>query len=119
MIGRVKYLLISKKNNMKIISEKIKENTGIDNYWLRVYFTSDDGSQETKLLICASQEYIFNLFNTTEPEEIKIKQWFDGIVKKWELQGNDIFNKKIHYDAYANTPEGKERALAFLEKEVA
>jgi len=99
---------------MKIISGEIKEDSLRDCYWKRVHFKSDDESQKTTLLICASEEYIFSLFNTTEPEEIKIKQWFEKIVENWKSRKDEIFNKEVYYDPYANTPEGIENILTFL-----
>ncbi|MCK9445274.1 hypothetical protein M0Q50_00090 [bacterium] len=103
---------------MKMLQEKIKNDDLRDTYWTRVYISSNDESQKTKLLICVSHEYIFSLFNTTELDEAKINQWFEGVIKKWELQEETIFNKEINFDIYANTLEGRERGLKFLKENV-
>jgi hypothetical protein len=103
---------------MKIITEKIKEDLARDSYWLRIYFSSDDGSQKTTLLVCASRQYLWDFFGAFKPEEVDMKAWLDGVVKKWESLGEIIFNNKIQYDVYVNTLEGKKNALKFLKEEI-
>lgn len=105
---------------MKIISKEINNDTSRAFYWMRVYLGSDDESQETKLLVCVTHNYIFHLFNrVVKLEEIELNKWFEDIIKKWESRGEVIFKKKINYESYAKTPEGMEACTKFLKEEVA
>ncbi len=103
---------------MNIKPEKIKEEFTKDTYWTRIHFESEDKSQKSTLLVCASREYLWDLFGARKPEEVKIDQWLQGVIKKWESMADIIFNNKVHYDVYANTPEGSKNGLKFLKEEV-
>ena len=97
--------------------EKIQEDFHRDTYWTRIHFKSKDGKESTAL-VCVSLEYFWNLFGTRNFDETQINQWFEEIAEKWKSQGDNIFNKKVHYDSYATTPEAKQTGFAFLEEEI-
>jgi hypothetical protein len=101
---------------MKIVREKIKENIDRDIYWTRIYFESEDKNRKSKVLACASWEYILDSNRIKEIKDIHIDNWREIVIKKWESLGDDIFNEEVHYDVYANTPEGKINGLEFLKE---
>lgn len=103
---------------MKIKKEKLHENFKRDTYWTRIYFESEDKERKSVVLVCVSEEYIWDLFGAREPEKVKLEQWLEGIVKKWDSLSDKIFDKEIHYDVYTNTPEGMTNGLEFLQKEI-
>ena len=94
------------------------EDSNRDNYWSRIYFESYDQQKKSVVLICASREYLWDIFRARNFEEVKLEQWFKNVIKKWESLGEEIFKKEIHYDVYAETPEGEINGLEFLEKEI-
>lgn len=97
--------------------EKIQEDFGRDTYWTRIHFESKDG-KESVVLVCASLEYFWDLFVTRNFDETQTTQWFERVAEKWKSHGDNIFNKKVHYDSYATTAEAKQTGLIFLEEEV-
>jgi|GEM_PF-1347410 len=104
---------------MKITSEKIKEEFARDTYWTRLYIESEDGGKKSTVLVCASREYLWDLFGAKKPEEVKMDQWLNEVIKKWESLRETVFNNSVHYDVYTNTREGAVNGLKFLKEEVA
>ncbi len=103
---------------MKINTEKLKDNFNRDNYWTKIYFSSDDDKENTTVLVCASYEYLWTTFNSREFDDLKLSSWLDRVKVRWEKEGSSIFKNTIHYDVYATTNEGKINGLEFLEKEI-
>ncbi len=99
---------------MQIRKEKLKEDFSRDIYWGRVYFSSNDNSKQSRVLIYTSPEYLRKLFGKNELEESDFDSWLDGIVKKWSILREDIFNQDVHYDVYATTPDAENRGLEYL-----
>jgi len=105
---------------MNIKTEKIRENFDRDLYWTRIYFELEDKKRVSKVVTCASREYILDSNRINEVKDIHLNQWAEKVIKKWKSLGSEIFRKRIHYDVYANTPEGKINGLKFLkEKDIA
>jgi len=103
---------------MKVTIEKLREDFSRDTYWTRIYFESDDHQKESTVLICASREYLWDLFKARKPEEVKLEQWLQDAIKKWGFLGDKIFERKVYYDVYAETAEGRVNGLEFLKNEV-
>ena len=104
---------------MNIETEEIRENIERDLYWTRIYFESEDKKRMSKVVTCASWEYILDSNRINVVKDIHLNQWAEKVIKKWKSLGSEIFRKRIHYDVYANTDEGKTNGLAFLkEKDV-
>ena len=101
---------------MKIIKEKIKEDFDRDVYWTRIIFESEDGSRRTKVMAITSWEYLLDSNCISEVKDIHREQWIKAVMNKWESQGDSIFAKKVHYDVYASTDEGRLNGLELLEK---
>ena len=99
---------------MKTERQKLKEDSTRDLYWSRIYFISDDGLKKSKVLLCASFEYIQQLLKKDAFEEADFDSWLEKVVKKWIKLKDDIFNQDIHYDVYATTKEGEANGLDFL-----
>ena len=104
---------------MKIIKGKIKENFDRDVYWTRIIFESEDGGRRTKVLAIASWEYLLDSNRSSEVKDIHLEQWMESVMNKWKSQGDNIFAKKLYYDVYANTDEGRLNGLEFLKEIVA
>jgi len=83
--------------------------------WARVFFISDDQKKSTTVLVYASEEYL-------EDNKIFIKsekdKWLQGVIKKLEVLGNEIFKKEIYYNVYANDNDGKANGLIFLKNKI-
>jgi len=103
---------------MKTEVEKLREEFRRDTYWTRINISSDDDSKKTTVLVCASHEYLWDLFEAREIEQVKFDVWLDKVVKKWEAMKEEVFNAPVHYDVYANTKEGMENGDKFLKEEV-
>lgn len=103
---------------MKIDKKSLREDFSRDTYWTRIHFESDDQKKRSTVLICASQEYLEDFFHVRELDKIQLDQWLQNIIKKWESLDDKIFEKEIHYDVYANTPEGVANGSKFLQEEV-
>lgn len=102
---------------MQTIKGKIVEEFDRDLYWTRVVFLSDDESQKTQVLACASLEYLedfYRIGNRNEVLESHLTEWLNGVIRKWSSLGNDLFKQDIHYDVYANAAEGEANGLDFL-----
>jgi len=99
---------------MKIEKQKLKDNSSRDLYWGRIYFTSDNGLKNSKVLLCASFEYMQLLFKKDTFQDADFDVWLKKVVKKWTKLEEDIFNQDIHYDIYATTKEGEANGLDFL-----
>jgi len=99
---------------MKIEKQKPQEDTSRDLYWGRIYFTSDDGLKQSKVLFCASIEYLQQLFKKDSFQNADFELWLEEIIKKWSKLNDDIFNQDVHYDIYATTKEGEANGLDFL-----
>jgi hypothetical protein len=101
---------------MKTIKGKIKEDSDRDVYWTRIIFESEDGNRKTKVLAIASWEYFLDSNRISEVKDVHREQWMESVMNKWESLGDSIFDKKVHYDVYANTDEGRLNGLEFLKK---
>ncbi len=102
---------------MKVQQGEVREDSSRDLFWVKVFFSSDDDKSKTKLLACASQEYLEYLYQVSGGQQItaeQLEQWVGSVVKKWEGLGKDIFAQDVHYDVYYNTPEGEASGLNFL-----
>jgi len=101
---------------MNIKAERIRENFERDLYWTRIYFESVNRKHMSTVVTCASWEYIIDTNRINEVKDLHLNQWIEKVIKKWKSLGNEIFKKKIHYDVYASTAEGKINGLEFLKK---
>jgi len=99
---------------MKIETQKIKEDFERDLYWGRIYFSSEDGSKQSKVLLCASTEYLQQIFKKDVFDESDFAVLIKDVLNKWSQLNEDIFNQDIHYDIYATTKEGEANGLDFL-----
>ncbi len=99
---------------MKIEKQKLKEDLSRDLYWGRIYFTSGDESKKSKVLLCASFEYMQRFFKKDAFQDTDFDPWLEKVVEKWMKLEDDIFNQDIHYDVYATTREGEANGLDFL-----
>ena len=100
---------------MKNTIGSIKNDNSRDLYWVNVIFESEKGPKKiSKLYIAASHEYLWNHFETQQLEELRVKEWFNNIIKKWIAMGDVMLDIPVQYDTYMTTPEGKESALFFL-----
>jgi len=102
---------------MKTIKGSLKEDINRDLYWSRIIFLSNDKSKKTQVFACSSIEYLEDLFRVSGREHLAEKQknkWLESVVKKWSSFGEDIFNRDVHYDVYANTKEGEANGLDYL-----
>ena len=99
---------------MNITKKRVKEDFNRDTYWTRIHFESDDKKHESTVLVCASWEYLMDTNRINEVKDNHLDQWREAVIRKWNSLGNKIFNKKVHYDIYANTPEGEINGLEFL-----
>lgn len=103
---------------MKIVKESVKDEFRRDTYWSRIHFESDNGESKATVLLCASHQYLWDLYHAKKLEEVKILEWYESVVKKWVAAGDVVFTKPVHYDVYANTQEGVDNGLNFLRNEV-
>ncbi|MCJ7507977.1 MAG: hypothetical protein MUO85_04510 [candidate division Zixibacteria bacterium] len=101
---------------MKITREKIKKDSNRDVFWTKIIFESKEGGRRSKVLASASWEYIIDKNRISEVRDIHLEQWIESVINKWESKGDSIFDKKVHYDVYANTNEGKVSGLEFLKE---
>lgn len=99
---------------MKIATQKIQEDTSRDLYWGRIYFLSDDESRKSKVLLCASFEFLQQLLGKDRFQDADFESWLKAAIDKWSKLGDEIFNQDIHYDTYATTKEGEAKGLDFL-----
>ncbi len=100
---------------MEIKKGNINEDPSRDLYWVSIVVVNDD--LKTKILACASDEYLFEKYKTQNlTQEIK-DNWVDNVViEKWKKLGNTLFEQDIHYDVYALTQEGEANGFDFLLK---
>jgi len=115
--SRCKHIFFANEK-MIVTPGPLHEEFSRDNYWARIHFESNDKSKKTVVLICASSEYLWDLFRAKKVSEVKLDEWHKQIIKKWENRGENIFNKPVQYDVYANTDEGKINGLDFLKKDI-
>ncbi len=101
---------------MKVIKGKINEDFDRDVYWTRIIFESDDGNCRTKVLASVSWEYLLDSNHVAEVTDVHRTHWIESVMNTWKSKGDSIFAKKIHYDVYANTDEGKKNGLEFLKE---
>ena len=101
---------------MKIYAaSKLKEDFHRDTYWTKIDFKSDDGLRTSTVFVCASYEYLSDLFKEVKLNNKEVNKWYKKeIIRHWEDVGNQIFKKSTHYDVYATTPDGKDNGLNFL-----
>lgn len=102
---------------MKIIKGKIVEVFERDLYWTRIVFINEDESQKSQVLACVSYEHLMDscrIGNRDDLAKADFTQWQENVINKWTSLGGDLFNQDIHYDVYANTPEGEANGLDFL-----
>lgn len=103
---------------MKIEKQELREDFSRDTYWTRIYFSSDDEKRRSVILVCASEEYLEDLFKVNKLTKIQLEEWLKKVIEKWEGLGENVLNKKVHYDVYANTPDGEQNGLVFLINEI-
>lgn len=103
---------------MSVVKGEIREDVNRDIYWTKIHFESEDKSCKSTVLACASWEYILDANHINEVRDDHLKQWQEGVIKKWESFGDKIFDDELHYDVYATTPEGKLNGEEFLKIEV-
>lgn len=102
---------------MKLIHTEIHSDLHRQTYWGSIHFENDDGSQKTKVLFSASYEFIWDFSNALTVEGVKLDEWNKELIQKWREMGDNIYEKLIHYDVYANTEEGMQNGLEFLKNE--
>lgn len=96
---------------------KIMEEGSRDLYWARITFMADDGERSSIVLAAASLEYLQDSVEFAASGAIDheiLDQWLESVADKWDMLGNEIFDKDVHFDVYANTPEGEANGLSFL-----
>ena len=103
---------------MEINKGKIHEEFDRDTYWTRIYFESEDKKYKSTVLACASWEYFMDTNRVNEITKRHLEEWREKVIKEYESLGDKIFDKKVHYGVYAQTPEGKINGLEFLQKEI-
>lgn len=106
---------------MKTIIKPILKQPDRDLYWTRVVFTSRGKTKKTQVFACASREYLEDCFKITNShllDEKHLNKWVDNVIKKWSSLKSRLFKQDVHYDIYANTPEGEANGLDFLLKKV-
>ncbi|MEO8665777.1 MAG: hypothetical protein ABI462_09795 [Ignavibacteria bacterium] len=101
-----------------IDKENISEEKSRDLYWGRFIIKDENSDRKTKVLLCASWEFLCDEFRVENLTPSQINLWYESIIEKWVLKGEEIFSLPIHYLTFTNTEEGKENALKFLMTEV-
>lgn len=102
---------------MKIIKGAVKEDFNRDLYWTRIVFLSDDEIKKTQVFVCASVEYLedlYRLLGGQKPEQTHFDKWVDAVIAKWSGLEEKLFEKDVHYDVYANTEEGEANGIDYL-----
>ena len=71
------------------------------------------------VLVCASYEYLEDLYGAQSIDDVDLDLWLEEVIKKWQGLCEDIFKAKIHYDSYVNAGQGKINGINFLKNEIA
>lgn len=102
---------------MNIIIGSVKEDFSRDLFWTRIVFRSDDEKEKTQILVCASQEYLEDLYKLSGGQGLNqehFDKWLQSVVEKWKKLKNSLFEKDVHYDVYSNTEKGEANGIDFL-----
>lgn len=102
---------------MKIIKGAIKEDFNRDLYWARIVFLCNDETKKTSVLVCASEEYLMDLYKLAGTKKLgqeHFNKWLDIVIAKWSELNDKLFEKDVHYDVYANTQEGEANGIDYL-----
>jgi len=103
--------------NMKVAKGTIKRDSNRDSYWTRVKLTSSE-NKNTLLLVCASHEYLGSVLNTNKFNDTRLNGWVDNVIKEWELKGNAIFRKPVHFEVKTVTEDGYKKGVEFLKQQI-
>jgi len=99
---------------MLLKTGKVREDFARDTYWFKMRYI--DENRKAVILVCASWEYLSDYYKVTSLKVKHLDDWRMRTILIWQKKNNTIFGKKIHYDVYANTEEGKRNGLEFLKK---
>ncbi len=103
---------------MKVVLEKVRREFHRDVYWTKLHLISDDGTEETLVIMCASFEYLSQYFKKHKFTDFELEEWSASVSEKWKNQTGNIFSKNEYFDIYTTTEEGYTSTLLFLEEEV-
>jgi hypothetical protein len=106
---------------MQVKPEPLNEDLNRCLYWTRIVFVSDDEENKTQVLVCSSREYLYDFYKIADNNKLSqenIDDWLNSVIEKWSKLEEKIFNQDVHYDVYANTPEGEANGLHFLLKKI-
>ncbi len=102
---------------MNLIQENIHYEVLKMVYWVRVHLTLED--RQSVVLVCASKNYISDLFKLTSPiQEADQKAWMTEVLKDLKAEGEVLLNNDVNYRVYSFTNEGRINGLEFLKNEI-
>lgn len=102
---------------MEIEKQDINKDLSRDLFWTRIIFSAPDNTRRSSVLAAATEEYFRasqEFQDTGAISDEAQSKWSDTVLKKWIKLGERIFENPVHYDVYANSPEGESNGLKFL-----
>lgn len=102
---------------MEFIQEDVHYEAIRMTYWVRIHVKSEN--KQSVVLVCASQNYISDLFKLNNPiEETDKKAWIQKVLADLKEEGEALLNHDVNYKVYAYSDEGHKNGLEFLMNEV-